>query len=460
MRGYVVAKESCFYAVIYEGVDPITGRERRRWHAAGPDRDAAEQMAKSLAAKETDTTKPAGLTLAVYLQQRWLPAKKVSLRPSTWDSYRRRVVQHVLPRLGTVPLRRLRPEHLENLYADLLVNGKRTGVGLDSKSVLEVHIIIRKALSDALRRGLVVRNVAAEAEAPKRRRPNTEVRSWTAVQLQAFLDAARSHRLFAAFWCRPTPACAAASSWGCAGVTSTSPGAASWSTGPRRGGLDPAPSVGRRMGRVRGSSHSDQPSLPRPPGHRPPATPRRAHSDARDPAQGTVSRQRWQDPSAWSYSEQECWAPLVSAELWQKVNARITNTRGSATRRPRSEPGRYLFAGAIRCGHCGKAMFGATGKNKPYYRYAATRPDYATPSVPGHPPTYSIREERILAVVDDWLATITDPDHLDSTVAAILAVDRASDPEPPEVMRARRQQTQLRTELERMLAAIRAGMDS
>lgn len=115
MRGYVVAKGSCFYAVIYEGVDPITGRERRRWHAAGPDRDAAEQMARSLAAKETDTTKPAGLTLAVYLQQRWLPAKKVSLRPSTWDSYRRRVVQHVLPRLGTVPLRRLRPEHLEPL---------------------------------------------------------------------------------------------------------------------------------------------------------------------------------------------------------------------------------------------------------------------------------------------------------------------------------------------------------
>lgn len=200
MRGYVVAKGSCFYAVIYEGVDPITGRERRRWHAAGPDRDAAEQMAKSLAAKETDTTKPAGLTLAVYLQQRWLPAKKVSLRPSTWDSYRRRVVQHVLPRLGTVPLRRLRPEHFESLYAELLVNGKRTGVGLDPKSVLEVHIIIRKALSDALRRGLVVRNVAAEAEAPKRRRPNTEMRSWTAVQLQAFLDAARSHRLFAAFW--------------------------------------------------------------------------------------------------------------------------------------------------------------------------------------------------------------------------------------------------------------------
>jgi integrase len=200
MRGYVVAKGNCFYAVIYEGVDPITGRERRRWHAAGPDRGAAEAMARGLAAKSAEATKGTGLTLAAYLLQRWLPAKRVSLRPSTWDSYRRRIVQHVVPRLGTVPLRRLRPEHFESLYAELLANGKLNGVGLDPKSVLEVHIIIRKALADALRRGLVVRNVAAEAEAPKRRRPNKVMRSWTAPQLQAFLDEARSHRLFPAFW--------------------------------------------------------------------------------------------------------------------------------------------------------------------------------------------------------------------------------------------------------------------
>src|SRR5205085_2543217 len=83
-------------------------------------------------------------------------------------------------------------------------------------------------------------------------------------------------------------------------------------------------------------------------------------------------------------------APVVGEELGQRVNTRITTPRSNRTRRPRSQPGQYLFAGVIRCGHCGKAMFGATGKNKPYYRCTATRPDYATPSVPGHPPTYSV----------------------------------------------------------------------
>lgn len=67
MRGYVVAKGNCFYAAIYEGVDPITGRERRRWHAAGPDRGAAEAMARGLAAKSAEAIKGTGLTLAAYL---------------------------------------------------------------------------------------------------------------------------------------------------------------------------------------------------------------------------------------------------------------------------------------------------------------------------------------------------------------------------------------------------------
>jgi integrase len=139
--------------------------------------------------------------LATFLLRRWLPAKKVSLRPSTWDSYRRVIELHVVPRLGTVPLHRLRAQHLEGLYADLLANGRRDGRGgLDGKTVLEVHVIIRKALADARRKGLVVHNVADDAEAPKRRRPTNQLRAWNLQQLQGFLASARSHRLFPAFW--------------------------------------------------------------------------------------------------------------------------------------------------------------------------------------------------------------------------------------------------------------------
>ena len=201
MKGYVVNKGTRWYAVIYEGVDPISGRERRRWHSAGTERTDAERLATRLAEAATGTEREPGLTLARFVLSQWLPAKAVSLRPSTWDSYRRLVELHVIPRLGAVPLRRLRGEHLEALYTELLTDGRRDGSGgLNGKTVLEVHMVLRKALADARRRGLVTRNVAEDAEAPKRRRPANQLRSWTLPQLQAFLGAARHHRLFPAFW--------------------------------------------------------------------------------------------------------------------------------------------------------------------------------------------------------------------------------------------------------------------
>lgn len=181
--------------------------------------------------------------------------------------------------------------------------------------------------------------------------------------------------------------------------------------------------------------------------------------DANDVALGTSSRQRWQPRDAWSWSAQPAWPALVEADLWERVNQRITQHSGTRTRRPRSVPGKYLLSGMLRCGHCEKSMHGTTAKDKAYYRCEATRPDYATPSVPGHPPTYTVREERITGALDAWLAQLTDPQRLDETVAAILTVDSGTATEPAHVSAARRRQQRHIVELDRLLAAIRAGMD-
>ena len=105
MQGYVARKGNRYYAVIYEGIDPLTGRERRRWHPAGTDRAVAETLAsRSRRATRRDAaTSDGSLTVAVYLTQRWLPSKQLALRPSTWDSYRRNIDLHVVPRDRTDP---------------------------------------------------------------------------------------------------------------------------------------------------------------------------------------------------------------------------------------------------------------------------------------------------------------------------------------------------------------------
>ena len=117
MQGYVVAKGNRFYAVIYDGIDPLTGRERRQWHPAGVDRDDADRFARRLGVQANARTRDCGLSLARYLREEWLPAKRLSLRPSTWEGYRNKLELHVIPRLGSVPLRRLRVEHVQALYS-------------------------------------------------------------------------------------------------------------------------------------------------------------------------------------------------------------------------------------------------------------------------------------------------------------------------------------------------------
>jgi integrase len=58
-----------------------------------------------------------------------------------------------------------------------------------------VHATIRKALNDAVRWGLLVRNPALYAAPPKPRR--RELRTWTAEELRQFLDGVKDDRLYA-----------------------------------------------------------------------------------------------------------------------------------------------------------------------------------------------------------------------------------------------------------------------
>jgi len=202
MKGYVAKKRNRYYAVIYEGLDPITGKEQRRWHPAGTNKAAATKLAKRLAAdvegRDDDTR---SLTFGAYLTTQWLPGKKITLAESTWHGYRRKIERHILPALGPVPIRRLKVTQLEALYESKLRPTDPDLRALAPKTVLEIHLIIRGALGDAVRRGMLKRNVATVAHAPRLRSiPKHEAEVWTAAQLQAFLHAAAGHRCFAALW--------------------------------------------------------------------------------------------------------------------------------------------------------------------------------------------------------------------------------------------------------------------
>jgi hypothetical protein len=55
---YIVQGEDRFYVVAYDGIDPLTGKEWRRWHPVGHDRYEAEAIAARLD-EQRDTPPPA-----------------------------------------------------------------------------------------------------------------------------------------------------------------------------------------------------------------------------------------------------------------------------------------------------------------------------------------------------------------------------------------------------------------
>ena len=202
MRGSVAKKGERWYAVVYDGVDPATGKYRRRWVPAGTRRGDAEKLLADLVKRshEGNTVVSEKVTLAAYLLDRWLPVQEPRLRRSTYDSYRRNIERHVVPALGSVPLDKLTVEDLDLFYARLLtsgrLNGERKATGLSPKTVRNIHLMLNKALADAHRKG----NVAALADAPSlKARRRAEIKAWDADQLAVFLDAIAAHRLYAAF---------------------------------------------------------------------------------------------------------------------------------------------------------------------------------------------------------------------------------------------------------------------
>jgi integrase len=194
--GYVTNRDGRWYAVSYEGLDPITGRDRRRWHRA-TDEAAARALADTLPSARPPSTR--GMTVSRYLCTRWLPTRQDRLRPTTAFRYEKMIDRYVLPHIGRVPVRSLTIIHLEDLYAHLRRSGRHDGGPLAPKTVLNVHQILRTALGDAERSGLVQRNVGRLMDPPCHGAA-PEQRCWNEHQLRQFLHVAMSHRLGPAIW--------------------------------------------------------------------------------------------------------------------------------------------------------------------------------------------------------------------------------------------------------------------
>jgi integrase len=202
VRGSVRKRGKVWAYAIDVGVDPATGkRKQHRRSGFKTERAAAEAMREALSEVRAGTFTAGRLpSLATYVRQEWLPGRRHAVRPSTWASYRDVLEGRVLPRIGELRLDQMKPGHVADLYADLLKSGgrdERRTAGLSPRTVRYTGMVLKRVLSDALKRGLIVRNPAEHVERPKVR--DAEMSWWSITEARAFLAHIEGDRL-AALW--------------------------------------------------------------------------------------------------------------------------------------------------------------------------------------------------------------------------------------------------------------------
>jgi integrase len=165
---------------------------RRVYRYARTRAEAAAKLTVALKATADGIALPSEQQTVAEFLTAWLEeSARRTLRPSTYRSYRQIVRDHILPEIGNVRLARLTPQQVQRLI------NHRLESGLSPQSVLYIRGVLRRGLNEALRWGLVARNVATLVQPPRVQR--YEISPLDADQAQRLLSAIRGDRLEALF---------------------------------------------------------------------------------------------------------------------------------------------------------------------------------------------------------------------------------------------------------------------
>lgn len=194
---------------VWEARLTLSGGRRKSFYSKSR-QTVARKLAEALRDRERGLSliTDERLTVAAYLAswlERMAPPR---VRPSTHRGYVT-ALAHVTAAYGELRLTRLTAAHLADLYASLQrppappdssqpdKGVKRSGRALSATTVHLTHVVLRKALADAVKLDLLASNVTDRVDAPRPRRPPVEPLSPD--EARRFLEAARGERLEALY---------------------------------------------------------------------------------------------------------------------------------------------------------------------------------------------------------------------------------------------------------------------
>jgi integrase len=150
---------------VYQGTDANSGKQRWVTKTVHGSRRHAERCLAELVSEAGYSRLRAG-TVADLLE-RWFTAASPDWAASTVRETASLMRCHLLPRLGHLPVTKLTTADIDDLYGHLLRAGGRDGRALAAGTVHRVHVVLHRALAQAVRWEWIWLNPASQASPPR-----------------------------------------------------------------------------------------------------------------------------------------------------------------------------------------------------------------------------------------------------------------------------------------------------
>jgi integrase len=194
MRGHIQRRGKSWRIKITQGRDPATKRVRQKWFTYPTRQEAEAHLSQMLAQLHGGGSIPTTrITVGQFLQE-WLEKRAGAIRETSHESYVQIVDGHLIPDLGTIPLRHMTALDVQG-YITTKLSGRKDEKGkvlakpLSAGTVRKHIAVLREALGHAVKWGLLARNVCDLVEKP--RVPRKEMCVWDGEQAQLFLAQAK-----------------------------------------------------------------------------------------------------------------------------------------------------------------------------------------------------------------------------------------------------------------------------
>ena len=160
MRGSIRQRSGDSWSLQIE-LDRAAGKRRRRFITVkGSYKDAQKALTKLLPAADAGTLPdPTKQTVGEYMAASFAAAHELS--PKTLERYRSLARLQITPHIGDIKLAALRAEHVKAWHGALMATG------IAPRTIRNAHVVLSRALTEAVTFGTFAANVASKVTLPK-----------------------------------------------------------------------------------------------------------------------------------------------------------------------------------------------------------------------------------------------------------------------------------------------------